>query len=243
MFYRGIIEELLFFLRGHVDNQLLTDKNVHIWSKNTSRQFLDARGLQHMEEGSLGKAYGFTWRHWGARWEGKSADYTGKGIDQISIILDQLKKDPFSRRIVLSAWNVSDLDEMCLPPCHSFYVFNVQMINGEKRLFCHMTQRSGDIFLGVPFNIASTALLLIILGKASGIKPGGIMISIVDAHIYKSHYEQVEKQLNNRIPYKFPKIKIAKDLNSIEDIEKLSFEDFKIEKYKYHPGIRGNMVI
>lgn len=242
MFLRGIIEELLFFLRGGVDNDLLKEKRVHIWDGNTTREFLDQRGMTNFEEGSLGKAYGFQWRQWGAEWEGKKADYKGKGYDQISTIIDQLKKDPFSRRIILSAWNVSDLEEMCLPPCHTMYVFNVQIINGEKKLFCHLTQRSGDMFLGVPFNIASASLLTFILAEATGLEPGGLTISIVDAHIYLNHIEQCKLQIS-RIPYTFPSLKITKCIRSVEDIEKMADTDFVLKDYNCHPGIKADMAI
>jgi dihydrofolate reductase / thymidylate synthase len=242
MFLRGIIEELLFFLRGGVDNDLLKDKNVHIWDGNTTREFLDQRGMSSFEDGSLGKAYGFQWRFWGAKWEGKKANYKGKGHDQISTIINQLKTDPFSRRIVLSAWNVSDLAEMCLPPCHTMYVFNVQIVDGKKKLFCHLTQRSGDMFLGVPFNIASASLLTFIIAKCTGLEPGGLTLSIVDAHIYLNHIEQCKLQIS-RLPYHFPSLKITKDINSIEDIENLCYGDFSLQNYNCHPGIKADMAI
>jgi thymidylate synthase len=248
VFFRGVVKELLFFLNGFVDNDLLKKDNIHIWDGNTTRNFLDNRGLNYMEEGSLGKAYGFQWHFWGAPWRGKSFDYKKqyssdpKVCDQIKNVLYNLKNNPNSRRIVLNAWNVSDLQEMCLEPCHTMYIFNVQYVKGVPKLYCHLTQRSGDMFLGVPFNIASTALLTLILAKASNLQPGGIMITIVNSHIYKNHIEQCKKQLS-RQPYHFPQINIKSEINTIEDIEKLSYDDFELFNYKSHPGIKASMAI
>lgn len=241
MFYRGIIEELIFFLQGHVDNDILKERGVTIWNGNTTREFLDSRGLTQergFEEGSLGKAYGFQWRHWGAKWEGKNANYKGKGYDQISSIISTLKNDPSSRRIILSAWNVSDLDEMCLPPCHTLYVFNVT----SNKLYCHLTQRSGDMFLGIPFNIASASLLTFILAKTAGLEPGGLVMSIVDAHVYVTHLKEAMQQLE-RTPYDFPRLKIRKELSNVEDIEALIPGDISIMDYQSHPAIKADMII
>lgn len=234
MFLRGIIAELLFFLRGQIDNDILTEQNVHIWDGNTTREFLDSRGMHNFETGSLGKAYGFQWRHWGAEYKGKNHDYTGQGHDQIADVLYKLRNDPNSRRIVLNAWNVSDLKEMCLEPCHTMYIFSVR--NGK--LFCHLTQRSGDMFLGVPFNIASTALLTTILAQASGLIPGGIMMTIVDAHIYKNHIDQTREQLT-RMPYKFPTLTIS----PFDSIESLTPAHFILTNYTCHPPISAKMAV
>lgn len=234
MFLRGIIAELLFFLRGQIDNDILVEQNVHIWDGNTTREFLDSRGMHGFETGSLGKAYGFQWRHWGAEYRGKNHDYTGEGHDQIADILHKLRNDPNSRRIVLNAWNVSDLKEMCLEPCHTMYVFSVR--NGK--LYCHLTQRSGDMFLGVPFNIASTALLTTILAQASGLIPGGIMMTIVDAHIYKNHIDQTREQLT-RMPYKFPTLTIS----PFDSIENLTPSHFVLSSYTSHPPISAKMAV
>jgi len=234
MFIRGIIAELLFFLRGQIDNDILVAQNVHIWDGNTTREFLDSRGMQKFETGSLGKAYGFQWRHWGAEYKGKNHDYTGEGHDQIADVLHKLRNDPNSRRIVLNAWNVSDLHEMCLEPCHTMYVFSVQ--NGK--LFCHLTQRSGDMFLGVPFNIASTALLTMILAQAANLTPGGIMMTIVDAHIYKNHIDQTREQLT-RQPYKFPTLQIQ----PFDSIESLTSTHFTLTNYTSHPPIQAKMAV
>jgi thymidylate synthase len=242
MFLRGVIKELLFFLKGQVDNDILVADGVHIWDGNTTREFLDKRGLSDMEPGSLGKAYGFQWRHWGAEWAGKNADYTGHGHDQLADVITKLKTDPMSRRIVLNAWNVSDLSQMCLEPCHTMYIFNVQIVSGAPRLYCHLTQRSGDMFLGVPFNIASAALLTLILTKTCGLEPGGLKITIVDAHIYKNHFDQCALQLRRR-PFAFPKLTITKSLADLHDIESLKYEDFAISGYQSHPAIKADMAV
>lgn len=252
MLYKSIIEELLFFLRGDVDNDILKAKGVSIWNGNTTREFLDKRGLVNMEEGSLGKAYGFQWRFWGAPWLGKKFNYksllqpnnvTSKPVvDQISKIIHLLNTDPDSRRIVLSAYNVSDLDEMCLEPCHTLYVFNTHVENNVRYLNCHLTQRSGDMFLGIPFNIASLALLISIIAKCVKMQPGEIMITIADAHIYKNHFAQCTEQIS-RIPYYFPKLNINREINSLEDIEKLTYEDFTLSDYVSHPFIKAPMAV
>lgn len=238
MFPRGIIEELLFFIRGDTDNRILQEKNVHIWDGNTSREYLDKIGLAHYPEGTLGAAYGHQWRHWGATYETCETDYTGKGIDQLAEVVRLLRTDPASRRIIISAWNVSQLAEMALPPCHMMYQFLVV----DKTLNCVMTQRSGDMFLGIPFNVASTALLTILLAKITGMTPGEIVINIADAHVYQNHVEQTVKQLE-REPYPFPTIRLAHDPVELEDIEKMVFEDFIIEGYQAHPAIKAPMAV
>ena len=146
MGYKTVLRELLWFINGSTSNQLLNDKNVHIWDGNSSREFLDSRGLDY-EEGDLGPVYGFQWRHFGAHYETSESDYSGKGKDQLKYIIDLIKNDPNSRRIILSAWNPIDLDKMALPPCHVMCQFYVDTIN--NRLDCQLYQRSGDMFLGV----------------------------------------------------------------------------------------------
>jgi len=255
MFWRGVVEELLFFLRGDVDSHLLESKGINIWKGNTSREFLDGCGLDYMEAGALGKSYGWQWRRAGAPWMGKSFDYSTlpfeeQGVDQIKDVIKLLLEQPHSRRIVLNAWNPVDLNEMCLPPCHMIYVFNTSFDKNtnQTRLNCHMTQRSGDMFLGIPFNIASVSLLTTIIATAVGMQPGEIMISVVDAHIYLNHIEQTKEQLTRK-PYCFPTIEIPKlnaaaDLQKIlRDIESLKYEDIIIKGYKCHPHIKAVMAV
>lgn len=238
-FFRGIVEELLFFLRGDHDNRKLQAKGVHIWDGNTSREGLDKNGLTHLQTHDLGLAYGVQWRAAGAELGDIDTDYRGKGIDQIRNVIDLLRNDPNSRRIIINAWNVPQLEDMALPPCHALYQFYV---NNQNELSCMMYQRSVDLFLGNPFNIASTALLTRILAKVSGLEPGEIIISMGNTHIYENHLDQVKRQLE-RIPLKFPTLDIAKPLNSIEDIEALQFEDFDLKDYHCWPGIKAPMAV
>ena len=238
-FFRGIVEELLFFLRGDHDNRKLQAKKVHIWDGNTSREYLDKYGKQNIATHDLGLAYGVQWRAAGAKLESIDTDYRGKGLDQLAEVINLLKTDPNSRRIIINAWNVPQLQDMALVPCHMLYQFDVTV---DGTLNCMMTQRSCDIFLGVPFNIASTALLVHILAKTTNLKPGEIIISMGNAHIYNNHIEQVKKQLT-RNPYRFPNLNIKKSLSNISDIENLTFEDFELVGYYCHPGIKAPMAV
>jgi thymidylate synthase len=180
---------LLWFIRGSTSNKELNDKKVHIWDQNSSREFLDSRNLTY-DEGDLGPVYGFQWRHFGAEYENCLSDYKGKGIDQLKSIIDQIRDDPTSRRIIMSAWNPPDLHKMALPPCHVLCQFNVDTIN--NKLNCQLYQRSGDMFLGVPFNIASYAFLTFIIAKITRYKPGKFIHILGDTHIYESHVDAVK---------------------------------------------------
>ena len=240
MFYRGIIEELLFFIRGDHDNRKLQSKNVHIWDGNTNRDYLDKYNKQHIQTNDLGLAYGVQWRAAGAPLKDIDTDYKGSGVDQLRNTIDLLKNDPSSRRIIINSWNVQCLDDMALVPCHILYQFYVDFEHNE--LSCMMTQRSADTFLGLPFNIASTALLTHIIAKTCDFNPGEIIINTGDTHIYENHIEQAKIQLN-RSPYKFPKLEINKNLNDVSDMESLQFEDFKIINYNSYPGLKASMVV
>ena len=213
MFVRGITEELLWFLRGETDNKILQDKNVHIWDGNSTREFLDKVGLNHLREGDIGAAYGFQFRHFGAEYENCDTDYTGKGFDQVKYVLDQIRNNPNSRRIILNLWNPPFLDKAVLPPCHMVYQFRVY----NNTLSCSMYQRSGDIGLGVPFNIASAALMTYLFAHMTGLQPGELTHTIGDAHIYNNHIEAMKEQLN-RVPLPFPKLKLKdRDQKDIGD--------------------------
>lgn len=233
--YKTVLRELLWFINGSTSNQLLTDKNVHIWDGNSSREFLDSRGLDY-EEGDLGPVYGFQWRHFGAEYENCNSDYSGKGKDQLKYVIDMIKNDPNSRRIIMSAWNPVDLDKMALPPCHVMCQFYVDTKN--NRLDCQLYQRSGDMFLGVPFNIASYSFLTYILAKITGYKPGKLIHILGDTHIYDSHIEAVKTQIK-RIPYAFPKLTISDELNDIDNINE---EYFKLDDYNFHDKISAPMI-
>jgi thymidylate synthase len=238
MFFRGIVEELLWFLRGSTDVKELQGKNIHIWDSNASREYLDSVGLQHYSDGELGPVYGFQWRMFGKMY----GDNDSKGFDQIKYIIEELMKGNNSRRAVLSAWNPVDLHKMALPPCHLMYIF----YKNSKGLSCQMTMRSSDMFLGLPFNIASTALLTHIIAKVLHIEASEIMLSLTDAHIYEEHTECVETQVK-RTPYQLPKLNIKKEapaLNSSIDeklqwIESLVYEDFVLENYKCYDSLKA----
>lgn len=234
VFWRGVVEELLWFLRGETSSKLLSDKGVKIWNGNGSREFLDSRGFKDREEGDLGPIYGFQWRHYNAKYVDSHTNYEGEGIDQIKQIIHTLKTDPDSRRIILTAWNPTAIDQMPLPPCHVMAIFNV--INGE--LNCMVTQRSADVGLGVPFNIASYSLLTHILAHVCNLKLGELVYTTADTHIYVNHIEPLKEQLT-RIPKEFPTLII----NASTDItvEELTFEHFQLNGYDPCPNIVMDM--
>lgn len=234
MFFSGIVEELLWFLKGRTNSKELEEKGINIWKGNSSREFLDSRKLNY-EEGELGPVYGQQWVNWGGDFITKDG-----GINQIENIINEIKTNPCSRRLVLNAWNVSELEKMALPPCHIMYIFNVNI--KKNTLNCNLTLRSSDLFLGLPFNIASTAILTIIISKACGLIPGKIFFNIVDAHIYKTHVKQVEKQLQ-RYMYDFPVLIFKKDIKNYEDIKNLEFSDFVLKNYFCHSGLKAPMAV
>lgn len=208
---KSIIHELLWFISGDTNIKYLTDNGVKIWDEWADK------------EGNLGPVYGYQWRSWPA--------YDSRKIDQLSNVIDSIKKSPDSRRHIVNAWNVGDLDKMALPPCHILFQFYVA--NGK--LSCQLYQRSCDIFLGVPFNIASYSLLTLMVAQVTGLNPGEFIHTLGDAHIYLNHVEQVKLQLTREI---FPLPKMI--LNpAIKDIFKFRFEDFTLADYKAHPHIKG----
>jgi thymidylate synthase len=240
MFFRGIVEELLWFLRGSTDANELKAKKINIWTGNSTREYLDSIGLTEYKEGELGPVYGWQWRKFGEDYNNPKT----KGKDQIRYLLEELMKPDNSRRAVLSGWNPVDLNKMALPPCHILYIFN----KTSKGLSCHMTLRSSDLFLGLPFNIASTALLTQILATVLNIEISEICLSICDAHIYQEHVEQINKQLL-LTPYDLPKLIIKKFAppvdSSIDEkinwIESLKYEDFELKDYLSHPSLPAIM--
>jgi len=241
MFTKGIIEELLWFLRGSTNARELQEKGVKIWDGNSSREYLDSVGLSHYQEGELGPVYGWQWKTFGKSY---SDNKSIEGFDQIKYIIEELSKDNNSRRAVLSAWNPSQLHEMALPPCHILYTF----YKNSKGLHCSMTMRSTDLFLGLPFNIASTAILTHIIAKVLHIKPYAISINMTDAHIYKEHIDSVYKQIDNKIQ-DFPEFEIIKeapDINTpitskVQWINDLKIEDFVIKNYNCAETIKAIM--
>lgn len=236
VFWRGVAEELLWFISGDTSAQTLQAKDIHIWDGNGSREYLDSRGLQSREVGDLGPVYGFQWRHFGAKYTNMHADYTGQGVDQLAEVIEKLRTNPTDRRIVLSAWNPADLNEMALPPCHMFCQFYVA--NGE--LSCQMYQRSADMGLGVPFNIASYALLTRLVAQVTGLKPGEFIHVIGDAHVYLNHVVPLQKQLT-RTPRPFPTLSI--NPSKTKSITDFKLEDFDIIDYNPHGAIKMTMSI
>lgn len=239
MFMKGIVEELLFFIRGETDTNKLEEKGVNIWKGNTSREFLDKRGLGYLPKGSLGKGYGYQWRNFG----GKEMPFNYKsyfkdGVDQLSNAFNLIKNDPNSRKIIVSAWNPQQLKDMALEPCHMMFQFQVD----NNKLNLQWYQRSVDSFLGLPFNICSYAVLLHLFAKATNLVAGDLVFCGGDVHIYNNHIQQVKEQIS-REPFDFPKLNIKKDISSIKDMEDLSFEDFEVLNYQSHPSIKAEMAV
>lgn len=234
VFWRGVVEELLWFIRGRTDSNELADKRVHIWDANGSRKFLDSLGFTDRKEGDLGPVYGFQWRHFGADYTHAHADYSGKGVDQLSNLINTLRTNPTDRRMLLSAWNPAAIHKMALPPCHVMAQFFVS--NGE--LSCQMYQRSGDIGLGVPFNIASYALLTRLIANVVGLSPGEFVHVIGDTHIYLNHVDALKEQLT-RSPKPFPLLHVK----SKKNIDDFTFDDLTLEGYEPHRSIAMEMAV
>lgn len=238
MAWKSCAEELFWFIRGSTDNEELKNKNVKIWNANSSREFLDSRGLYNNKENDLGPIYGFQWRHFNASYNGRYPNYENKGVDQLQRIIDDLKniETRNSRRHILTSWNPCQIDEMALPPCHLLCQFNVR---DNKYLSCALYQRSGDIGLGVPFNIASYSLFTIILARHCDLIPDEFVHFIGNAHIYENHVDALKMQID-RVPLPFPKIQIK---NIYDNINDYNINDIEwISKYEYLDSIKMDMV-
>ena len=248
VFLKGVIHELLWFLKGDTNIKYLADNGVHIWDSDAYRYynelcvkhgvlpvdmetFLGALGVESPIEGykfgDLNHVYGYQWRSW--------PKANGESIDQIKEVIDTIKKNPSSRRMIVSAWNVADVGSMALPPCHTMFQFFV----AEGKLSCQLYQRSGDVFLGVPFNIASYALMTMMIAKECGLEAGEFIHTLGDAHLYLNHIEQAKLQLT-REPKKLPRMVINPD---VKDIFSFKFEDFSLEDYDAHPHIKGVVAV
>ena len=244
VFMKGVIHELLWFLRGDTNIKYLVDNGVHIWDSDAYRYynelcvkhgvlpvdmdtFLSAAGVESPIKGyrfgDLNHVYGYQWRSWSRP--------NGEHIDQIKQVIETIKSNPSSRRMIVSAWNVADVEYMALPPCHTMFQFFV----AEGKLSCQLYQRSGDTFLGVPFNIASYALLTMMVAKECGLEPGEFIHTLGDAHLYLNHLEQADEQLS-REPRKLPTLKLNPDVKSIFDY---TYEDFELCDYNPYPAIKA----
>lgn len=240
MYTKGIVAELLFFLKGQTDSKILENQNVNIWKGNTTRDFLDKRGLSYLPEGEIGTSYSHQWRNFGGEHPLIPATKGAIGYDQVKSVYDTLLSNPYDRRMIVNGWCANQLQYMALPPCHIMYIFYA---NPEDReLSCHLTIRSWDVFLGAPFNIASLALFTHIMAKATGFKAKEICISAVDAHIYVNHMDAIKTQLS-RTPKALPTLEISKDLSSFDDIMKLEVADFKFHNYICDESIKADMAI
>jgi thymidylate synthase len=215
VFLKGIIHELLWFVAGSTNVRYLQDHDVHIWD-----DWAD-------DQGELGPVYGSQWRSWPAP--------DGSTIDQIGRVIEQIRTNPNSRRLIVSAWNVAEVEQMALPPCHMLFQFYVA--NGK--LSCQLYQRSADVFLGVPFNIASYALLTMMIAQVTGLKPGEFVHTLGDAHLYLNHLEQADEQLT-RTPYPLPRMELNP---AVRDILDFKYEDFKLLDYRCHPAIKAPIAV
>ncbi|QIX00944.1 hypothetical protein AMS68_006461 [Peltaster fructicola] len=249
VFLRAVLAELLWFVSGDTNAKTLQDQNVHIWDGNASRQYLDSIGLTSREEGDLGPVYGFQWRHFGAEYSDCHANYDGKGVDQLKQVIHKLRTNPYDRRIILSAWNPADIPIMALPPCHTFAQFYVSFPpsnptrdDGTRQGTLHtlLYQRSNDMGLGVPFNIASYALLTHMLARCADLIPGSLTHTMGDAHVYIDHQSALEEQLT-REPRDFPTMTIDRAPGC--DIDGWKIEDFTIIGYSPHKTIAMKMSV
>ena len=234
--WKTCLKELIWFINGSTDNEELQQQNVKIWNGNASRDYLDSIGLTERKENDLGPVYGHQWRFFNAKYSDCKEDYKGKGIDQLANIIDNLKDDDkkYSRRLIMTAWNPCQLEEMALPPCHVLVQFNV--LPGNK-LSCSLYQRSGDVGLGVPFNIASYSMLTHILAKHCGLNASEFNYHLGNAHIYDDHIETLKSQIERK-PYEFPKIKI---LNKHDNINNYIIQDIEIINYESHQSLQMDM--
>lgn len=225
LFFNGVKGELIWFLSGRSDNKILNDMGIHIWDGNAEADYWKPKAKF---DGDLGRVYGVQWR----TWQGPN----GKVIDQIAEVIERIKSNPYDRRIIVSAWNPGELDMMALPPCHVFFQF---FVSSDKKLSLQMYQRSCDMFLGVPFNIASYALLLHMVAQVTGLEAGEFIHVMGDTHIYLNHFNQVKEQLNRK-PYKLPKLWLNPE---IKDINDFTNDDIKLIDYKFQPTIKAEMAV
>lgn len=238
VFFRGMFEELMFFISGKTNTNVLSNKGIKIWEGNTRLDFLRKMGLNY-EEGDMGPMYGFQLRHFGYEYKGANYDYSGCGFDQLEYVIDTIRKDPNSRRLIMSVFNPAMAGQGVLYPCHSIVI--QLYVDSMKKISCAMYQRSADSFLGLPFNIASISLFLILIVNVLGdcYSVGNVTVNLGDVHLYKEHIECAKEQLK-RCPYKFPELKF---LNRHDNIDDYVFDDIELCNYVCHPKIIAKMII
>ena len=226
----------MFFIRGQTDSKILESKGVNIWKGNTSREFLDSIDMPNRREGLMGPMYGYQWRHYNSSYNEDHGIHGG--VDQLQYVIDLIINDPSSRRIMMTTFNPSQVYEGVLFPCHS--IVSQFYVEGEcLDMYCY--NRSVDLFLGLPFNIASSSLLLILISKLTNKIPRKFILGLGDIHIYKEHYDAVKVQLS-RPCYKFPNLEIKREIKSIKDLETLELSDVEIRDYHHHPAIKADMI-
>ncbi|KAH8681111.1 thymidylate synthase [Xylariales sp. PMI_506] len=250
VFLKAVVAELLWFIEANTSSLALSEAGVKIWDGNGSREFLDSVGLSHREVGDLGPVYGFQWRHFGAEYKDAKTDYTGQGVDQLAEVIYKLKNNPYDRRIIMSAWNPADLKKMALPPCHMFAQFYVSYPRStstsdsenkkQGHLHCQLYQRSCDMGLGVPFNIASYALLTHMIAHVCELVPGSLTHVMGDAHVYVDHVDALKLQLE-REPRQFPTLEIAREKGG--SIDGWKIEELIVKDYNPHKTIAMKMSV
>jgi thymidylate synthase len=233
MFWKGIVEELLFFIRGNTDTKLLSEKGIHIWDKNTSSDFLRQQQLNY-PEGDMGPMYGYQWRYFNKPYQ-QDSEY--QGIDQLKQLISDIQNNPYSRRLLMTDYNPEQSEQGVLYPCHSIIL---QFYVSKNTLSCNMYQRSADLFLGLPFNIASTSLFVHIMAQLTDLKPGKIHLLLGDYHIYDNHLEKIQEQLT-RTPFSLPQL-IIPSFKNLTEVELSQFEDYQLQNYHYHPPIQAQMI-
>jgi thymidylate synthase len=235
MAWKAIVAELLWFISGKTDAKILQQQGVSIWNGNSSREYLDKLGFNHRQEGDLGPVYGFQWRHFGAKYIDCKADYNNQGVDQLAELIHKIKTNPHDRRLLICSWNPVDIPIMALPPCHLLCQFYVQ----DKILSCQMYQRSADMGLGVPFNMASYALLTHLIAHVCDLQVGQLIMTFGDTHVYTNHIEALQTQLD-RQPGQLPTIKINTD---VKDIDNITIDDILLQNYVHQGVVKMDMAV
>jgi len=235
MAWKAIVAELLWFISGKTDAKILQQQGVSIWNGNSSREYLDKLGFNHRQEGDLGPVYGFQWRHFGAKYIDCKADYNNQGADQLAELIHNIKTNPHEGRLLICSWNPVDIPIMALPPCHLLCQFYVQ----DKILSCQMYQRSADMGLGVPFNMASYALLTHLIAHVCDLQVGQLIMTFGDTHVYTNHIKALQTQLD-RQPGQLPTIKINTD---VKDIDNITIDDILLQNYVHQGVVKMDMAV